>query len=407
MLIGDVGQNKVEEVDFQKANDIGGRNYGWNIVEGDSCYTGSSCNKSGITMPVYEYFHNGGGGAIIGGYVFRSAQSKSLWGQYLFTDEILKFVDAFTLINGTISGSINHLITAAQAKGNPVSFGEDKYGDQYILFYGNNTVYKLEDTSYLRRPKAYFTAVDAGGNSFLLQGWQGRNLTYQWLKGNVPIQGATFPGYTASTPGSYTFEVTNTLGFKDTSDPFVFGSSVSLLSFTARKLNGGLIRLDWETGAELNITGFTVQRRRDNEPEFSNIGFLTSKSINGFSNNVLAYTLSDSSVSAYKKLFYRLQIAYSNGSTGYSDIRFISADNTRNGFLVFPNPARRQANLFLDEFTQPVVLIVYDNSGRTIAAQKLNQQNNIVSLPAAKGVYILQVSSEHGENKVRKKLVVE
>ena len=170
LLIADVGQNKVEEIDFQKANDAGGENYGWNIVEGDSCYSPvSGCNKSGITMPIYEYFHNGGGAAIIGGYVCRSAQSKSLWGQYLFTDEILKFLDGFYLNNGIVSGNVNHFITAAQSKGNPVSFGEDIYGDQYILFNGNGTVYKLEDTSYVRRPKAYFTPMDQGSGLFLLE----------------------------------------------------------------------------------------------------------------------------------------------------------------------------------------------------------------------------------------------
>ena len=246
LLIADVGQNKVEEIDFQKANDVGGENYGWNIVEGDSCYSPvSGCNKAGITMPIYEYFHNGGGAAIIGGYVCRSAQSKSLWGQYLFTDEILKFLDGFYLNNGIVSGNVNHFITAAQSKGNPVSFGEDMYGDQYILFYGNGTVYKLEDTSYVRRPKAYFTPMDQGPGSFLLKASRAKILTYQWLKDNMIIPGATSPDYSTSDLGSYTLEVTNTLGFKDTSDAFLLGSSVNITSFTAQKIPAGLIRLDW------------------------------------------------------------------------------------------------------------------------------------------------------------------
>ena len=85
LLIADVGQNKVEEIDFQNANDPGGRNYGWNIVEGDSCYLPSTgCDRTGITMPVYEYFHNDSSAAVTGGYVYRSAQSKSLCRQYIF-----------------------------------------------------------------------------------------------------------------------------------------------------------------------------------------------------------------------------------------------------------------------------------------------------------------------------------
>src|SRR5258708_2424696 len=59
LLIADVGQNKVEEIDFQNANGPGGRNYGCNIVEGVSCYDPSTgCDKTGIQMPIYDYCHN-------------------------------------------------------------------------------------------------------------------------------------------------------------------------------------------------------------------------------------------------------------------------------------------------------------------------------------------------------------
>ncbi len=101
---------------------------------------------------------------------------------YIFGDYVAKWIDGIRQSGGVLSGTVTHLITAAQASGNPISFGEDRYGDQYVLFNGDGTVYKLEDTSYLRRPKAYFTPVDQGGGSFLFQGLEGRNLTYQWLK---------------------------------------------------------------------------------------------------------------------------------------------------------------------------------------------------------------------------------
>lgn len=407
LLIADVGQNKVEEVDFQKADDPGGRNYGWNIVEGDSCYNpASGCNKTGITMPIYEYFHDGGGGAIIGGYVCRSAQSKSLWGQYIFTDEILKFVDGFNLKNGIVSGTVNHFITAAQAPGNPVSFGQDKYGDQYILYFGDGTVYKLQDTSYLRRPKAYFTPASLGNNSFLLEGLQGKNLTYQWLKDSVVIPGATSPDYTTSGIGSYTLEVTNTLGFKDTSDAFLLGSSLNLTLFTAQKIPGGLVALNWQTAYELNISGYTIQRRKNNETDFSDIGFVASKSINGFSNRVIDYAFIDSSALNYTRIFYRLQIEHADGAFTYSDIIFITSDQTKNGFIIFPNPAKGQVQIYLNEFTRPVTLVLYDNTGNTIMQQTISQQSSTIKLPASKEVYIIQLSNTDGSNKVRKKLVV-
>ena len=95
---------------------------------------------------------------------------------YIFADYVSKWVDGIRQSGGALSGNVTHLITAAQASGNPISFGEDMYGDQYILFYGITTVYKLQDTSYLRRPKAYFTPTGLGTGSFLLQGLQGKIL---------------------------------------------------------------------------------------------------------------------------------------------------------------------------------------------------------------------------------------
>ncbi|MEP6950356.1 MAG: PQQ-dependent sugar dehydrogenase [Ginsengibacter sp.] len=407
LWIADVGQNAHEEIDYQPANDSGGRNYGWNIMEGNFCYSpATGCDRTGLSLPLYDYSH-AIGFSIIGGYNYRSAQSKSLFGMYIFTDYVSKWIDGIRQSGGVLSGSVTHLITAAQASGNPVSFGEDRYGDQYILFNGNPTVYKLQDTSYLRRPKAYVTPVFQGAGSFLLEGLQGRNLTYQWLKNNVIIPGATSPDYTTSDVASYTLEVTNTLNFKDTSDVFLLGSSLNLISFTAQKISDRIIKLEWKTGSEQNITGYTIQRRQNNEPGFPNLGFVESKSIGGYSNNELDYSFTDSSAANYTKLFYRLQIQHADGSVSYSDVLLITPDITKNSYTIFPNPAKRQVQIYLNEFTQPVVMTIYDNAGKKIIEQTLNQQSSTVGLPVSKGMYIIQLSDKDGSNKVRKKLLVQ
>lgn len=408
LLIADVGQNKVEEVDFQKANDAGGENFGWNIVEGDSCYNpASGCNKAGITMPIYEYFHNGLGEEITGGYVYRSVQSKSLWGQYLFADGPQHFLDGFLLKNGKVSDSIHHLIPASQLNGYLISFGEDIYGDEYAVFFGNNTVYKLSDTSYLRKPKAYFTTVNEGNGIFLLSALQGRSITYQWLRNDTAIEAATLPDYTASQLGKYTLEVTNSLGLKDTSDEFLLGSFNKLTLFIVQKLPGNLARVQWQTSGELNVTGFYIERRKNNEATFSDIGFVQSKADSGFSDNVLTYAFTDSALSNYTKAFYRLKIQYADGSFSYSDIRFISVDNTTNGFIIFPNPSRTNAQLYLNEYNHPVIVSLFDVMGKKIKTWEITQQSIIIDLPASKGIYIIQVSGIDGKNAIRKKIAVQ
>ena len=53
LYIGDVGQANFEEIDFHPAGSPGGQNYGWNIMEGDSCYPPGTvgCNRTGLSPP--------------------------------------------------------------------------------------------------------------------------------------------------------------------------------------------------------------------------------------------------------------------------------------------------------------------------------------------------------------------
>ncbi len=74
-IIGDVGQNEVEEITVGGA----GANHGWSMWEGHRCFSGP-CSKEGMTMPVHTYSH-GVGQSVTGGVV---AGSGPFAGTYLF-----------------------------------------------------------------------------------------------------------------------------------------------------------------------------------------------------------------------------------------------------------------------------------------------------------------------------------
>jgi len=95
LWIGDVGQDSREEIDFEPAGSHGGRNYGWNVMEGTACYDGPSCppatppcGSRGYTGPVLQYAHGRSevNCAVVGGYVYRGSAVPAIAGTYLYGD---------------------------------------------------------------------------------------------------------------------------------------------------------------------------------------------------------------------------------------------------------------------------------------------------------------------------------
>ena len=81
LFVGDVGQDAFEEIEIVTA----GGNYGWNIMEGGSCFNASTCNMTGLTLPIFSYPRSDGT-TVIGGYVYRGTQIPSLVGNYVYAD---------------------------------------------------------------------------------------------------------------------------------------------------------------------------------------------------------------------------------------------------------------------------------------------------------------------------------
>ena len=136
--IGDVGQNKIEEVDFTPAGSAGGLNYGWPIMEGKSCFQAAQCDQAGLVLPVADYLH-GQHCSITGGYVYRGAQIPAWDGVYFYAD----------YCSGTIwalapdgQGGWNN-VELARSGLNISSFGEDAAGELYLTDLSGGTVYQL------------------------------------------------------------------------------------------------------------------------------------------------------------------------------------------------------------------------------------------------------------------------
>ena len=130
LWIGDVGQGDYEEVDAEPVG-VGGRNYGWNTMEGRHCYAAASCDENGLTLPVTEYSHLVGC-SIIGGYVYRGQAYPALVGQYVFSDYCSGNLWAINAADALASGSVN-MTEYGNAPINPTGFGQDETGELYLV----------------------------------------------------------------------------------------------------------------------------------------------------------------------------------------------------------------------------------------------------------------------------------
>ncbi|MEP6550514.1 MAG: PQQ-dependent sugar dehydrogenase, partial [Gemmatimonadales bacterium] len=135
LYIADVGQNAREEVDVQPANQ-GGLNYGWNFMEGASCYNASTCAPTGLTLPILDYTH-AAGCSITGGYVYRGSAIPDIRGHYFYSDYCTGFLKSFRYENGTAVDQKDWGLTLSSV----TSFGQDFAGELYM--FSGSTILKL------------------------------------------------------------------------------------------------------------------------------------------------------------------------------------------------------------------------------------------------------------------------
>ncbi|MEO7935767.1 MAG: PQQ-dependent sugar dehydrogenase, partial [Dokdonella sp.] len=132
LLIGDVGQNLYEEVDFQAAGSVG-QNFQWNQCEGLHTYSGGALGctgPAGSIKPRIEYSHSGGRCSITGGYVYRGPLVP-LRGQYIFSDYCAgPIYIAANPAAGIASWSFETL--SGTPGMNPIGYGEDAQGNLYV-----------------------------------------------------------------------------------------------------------------------------------------------------------------------------------------------------------------------------------------------------------------------------------
>ena len=207
LWIADVGQNAVEEIDFQPGSLVGdlnadgridgadlgamlglwgqpgasdlnadgttdgsdlglllgswgaklaGRNYGWRCLEATTCtgLTGCTCTDTTLIAPIHNYLHTSGtagGYSITGGCVYRGCKIPDLQGTYFFADYVNGNIWSFRYVNGVKSNFLlrnTELNTSIEGGvvNQVVAFGEDANGELYIADHMGQ-IYKIVPAS--------------------------------------------------------------------------------------------------------------------------------------------------------------------------------------------------------------------------------------------------------------------
>ena len=154
MFISDVGEDTIEEIDFQPAGS-GGINYGWGVFEGNNClnddYFGmpNACaNLATHRPPIISYDHSAAGGfSVAGGNRYRGGRIPALQGYYLYADFYTRRVWAARPdMTGTWQSEI--LIPQGNALSYISGFGEDEDGELYVIDFGNGRIWALDETVF-------------------------------------------------------------------------------------------------------------------------------------------------------------------------------------------------------------------------------------------------------------------
>ncbi|MBP7051758.1 MAG: PQQ-dependent sugar dehydrogenase [Phycisphaerae bacterium] len=139
LIVPDVGQNRVEEINFVRK----GRNYGWNVKEGTFEFdpatgaVGLPLDDPELADPVVQYDHDDGL-SVIGGYTYYGTAVPELWGQYICGDFSRQFSvpEGRLFVADLFAGTIQELLLGAA--GAPLGlfvkgFGQDHEGEIYLV----------------------------------------------------------------------------------------------------------------------------------------------------------------------------------------------------------------------------------------------------------------------------------
>jgi glucose/arabinose dehydrogenase len=149
LVIGDVGQNRFEEIDYEPRG-AGGRNYGWRNREGaHDNVTSQQPAFQPLIDPIFEYGRSDGV-SVTGGFVYRGSRLGSSYrGRYFFADysgrvwSLALSVDEAGEARASDRREHTAELGGSSVLGSISSFGVDADGELYIVNHSGGRIVRI------------------------------------------------------------------------------------------------------------------------------------------------------------------------------------------------------------------------------------------------------------------------
>jgi putative heme-binding domain-containing protein len=143
LWVGDVGQDRVEEVGIVRR----GENHGWNVYEGFESFSNRRRREGQVYVPPVMAYKRKFGNSVTGGYVYRGDKTSSFYGVYVFGDYTSHLIWGLTQENRTLK-AIRQIGTSREGI---ASFATDERGRIYVVGY-EGMVYEIDFASGVFEP---------------------------------------------------------------------------------------------------------------------------------------------------------------------------------------------------------------------------------------------------------------
>ena len=175
---------------------------------------------------------------------------------------------------------------------------------------------------------------------------------------------------------------------------------VSIKEFTAIVVNAS-VKVQWTLDKLVSNKTYAVERSQDGK----NWSLLAEIAVDGKDR----YSFDDSKAAAGIN-YYRLKSFGLDGSVSYSSIKVVHVGISNTSLKVFPNPAVRTLNVYVNAGTEQkkISAVLVNRNGQVVAQKMLAASNGMIEFGVthlAEGNYTLNLKGENGYNESRSVII--